>query len=190
MSQRNSGYERIEDDRYETPAWVTMALLGVYDVVRTVYEPAAGNGKMVRALLASGRAVWSNDIRPLPGLCSVHDFLSVQRLPVGGDVAVVCNPPYGDDRGRTAVKFIEHALILTYANGGQVCALLKSDFDHAKSRRHLFGGSATFAGTVVLVDRIRWIEGSVGSPSENFSWFIWDWNWNGPPIIRYAGVET
>jgi hypothetical protein len=189
MSQRNSEYDRIEDDRYETPAWVTRALLRSFPVAQTVYEPSAGTGKMARALLETGRGVWTNDIRELEGQCSVGDFLRVRELPLEGQVTVVCNPPFGY-QGLMAVAFIERALNLTYAGQGQVCALLKTDFDHGKTRHGLFRDHLAFAGTVVLTDRIRWIEDSTGSPSENHSWFIWDWTWHGPPIIRYAGMET
>jgi len=52
MSQRDSGYQRKERDLYETPAWVTDALiphLPTSDCV--VWEPAAGGGKMVDRIL-------------------------------------------------------------------------------------------------------------------------------------------
>jgi hypothetical protein len=46
-----------------------------------------------------------------------------------------------------------------------VAMLLRTDFDHAKSRAHLFGGCSTFAKKVVLTRRIKWIEDSSGSQS-------------------------
>jgi hypothetical protein len=46
VSQRESGYERKERDLYETPAWVTLALIrhlpGRLRPGMNVYEPAAG----------------------------------------------------------------------------------------------------------------------------------------------------
>ena len=45
MSQRESGYERIERDCYETPEWVTRALLPHLGNIKSVWEPAAGSEK-------------------------------------------------------------------------------------------------------------------------------------------------
>ena len=62
MSQRESGYERIELDCYETPEWVTRALLPYLGSIKLVWEPAAGSGKMARILEAAGLQVLSTDI--------------------------------------------------------------------------------------------------------------------------------
>jgi hypothetical protein len=62
MSQRESGYERKERDLYETPAWVTLALLPHLPAsIRTIWEPAAGSGQMVRALTGAGYQVMATD---------------------------------------------------------------------------------------------------------------------------------
>jgi hypothetical protein len=74
-------------------------------------------------------------------------------------------------------------------NGGLVAMLLRCDFDHAKSRQHLFGGCAQFAKKLILTRRIRWIENSTGSPSFNHAWFIWDWQHQGPPVLVYGPSE-
>jgi hypothetical protein len=49
------------------------------------------------------------------------------------------NPPY-----ISATLFIEHALRLM-SGGGKVAMLLRTDFDHAKTRRHLFSDCPAFA---------------------------------------------
>ncbi len=69
--------------------------------------------------------------------------------------------------------------------GGLVGMLLRTDFDHAASRRALFECGA-FAKKVVLRKRIRWFADSTGSPSFNHAWFIWDWQHQGPPTIGYG----
>ena len=63
--------------------------------------------------------------------------------------------------------------------------LLRTDFDHASSRRDLFE-LAPFAKKVVLTKRIQWFEDSKGSPSFNHAWFIWDWTHEGAPTLAYA----
>ena len=75
MSQRGSGYERKERDCYETPEWVTEALL--WHLPRKIYiwEPAAGSGKMANVLLRSDHAVVSTDIT------GGYDFLDCECRP-------------------------------------------------------------------------------------------------------------
>src|SRR5215471_2122152 len=46
-----------------------------------------------------------------------------------------------------------------------VARLLRTDFDHAARRAHLFADCAMFAKKVVLTKRMRWFEDSNGSPS-------------------------
>lgn len=174
MSQRDSGYKRKERDLYETPEWVTFAL--VPHLPRTwpnVWEPAAGSGKMVRALRESGFSVHATDI------ADGADFLDQEAAQGGGFDGIVTNPPY-----EQATQFIEHALALMQP-AGYVAMLLRTDFDHAKTRKHLFSGHPAFAKKVVLTKRIKWFEDSKGQPSFNHAWFIWDWEHSGPPTLAY-----
>lgn len=68
--------------------------------------------------------------------------------------------------------------------------LLRTDFDHAKTRRHLFADCPAFAKKVVLTKRILWFTPEPGakgkSPSENHAWWIWDWQHRGAPTVGYA----
>lgn len=106
------------------------------------------------------------------------DFL--QQAPPMGIGAIITNPPYA-----LARKFIERAL---HVDGNRIVAmLLRSDFDHATSRAHLFADCPAFAKRVVLTKRIRWFEDSKGSPSFNHCWIIWDRQHRGRPTIAYAG---
>lgn len=173
MSQRHSGYERIPGDQYQTPSWVTMALEPHMPGVFTALEPAEGQGRMVAALRTwdGMRLVSHGDIS------NGYDFLAQTECK---DDAVITNPPY-----LLAERFIWHALHLTRPQAGRVAMLLRTDFDHAKSRRPLFGECKAFAKKLVLTKRIRWIEGSTGAPSFNHAWFIWDWRNDEPAVIAY-----
>jgi hypothetical protein len=63
MSQRESGYERKALDQYETPSWVTLALLPrLPEINGVIWEPACGGGKMVAALRQAGFDVIGSDI--------------------------------------------------------------------------------------------------------------------------------
>lgn len=171
MSQRESGYERIAFDRYETPSWATAALVPhIPGYVKSVLEPACGTGKMVD-VLAPLFTVTASDIQ------EGQDFFGVLACP---DDAIVTNPPYA-----IAQDFIEHALHLVQPQRGFVAMLLRCDYDHAKSRRHLFANHEAFAKKLVLTKRIKWIEDSKGSPSFNHAWFIWDWRNLRDPVIAY-----
>lgn len=107
-----------------------------------------------------------------------HDFLTEIKCP--GIDAIITNPPY-----KLADKFVEHALDLMKYDGF-VAMLLRADFDHAMGRNHLFAACPAFAKKVVLRRRIKWIEGSRGSPSYNHAWFIWDWKHTGAPTLAYG----
>lgn len=173
MSQRDSGYARKERDLYETPEWVTAALVPhIADRSVSVWEPACGSGKMVAALEKHFVHVIGTDIE------TGTDFF--QQRHTDAD-AIITNPPY-----ETATEFITRSLALTQHAAGLVAMLLRTDFDHAKGRQLLFGNCRQFAKKLVLTKRIRWIEGSTGQPSFNHAWFIWDWKHSGPPVLAYG----
>jgi hypothetical protein len=174
MSQRDSGYERKERDLYETPAWVTEALLSHLpspDEIPNVLEPACGSGKMVAVLELAGYNVHGDDIE------TGADFLNFNWEYNGLWNAIITNPPY-----ELAREFIEKAL----ASTDHVAMLLRTDFDHAKTRASLFGDCPQFAKKVVLTRRIKWFEDSKGSPSFNHAWFIWDHAHQGAPTLAYG----
>lgn len=168
MSQRESGYERKERDAYETPEWVTEALLPHLPTALTIWEPAAGSGKMLRALCAGGHHVVGTDI--VNGI----DFLTTGDHPPCN--AIITNPPYA-----LARRFIEHAL----ACAPLVAMLLRTDYDHAKTRQHLFGRCPAFAKKLALTKRIVWFESDKAAPSFNHAWYIWDRNHSGRPELAY-----
>jgi hypothetical protein len=170
MSQRVSGYARKALDQYETPSWVTQALIPHLPVLAgTVWEPACGGGKIVAVLRQAGFVVLGTDI------ATGTDFL--RSSPRNGVSAVITNPPYA-----LAREFIEHALRSVRVTA----VLLRTDFDHAATRAHLFADCPVFAKKVVLTKRIRWIVGSTGSPSFNHAWFVWDQRNSDAPRLRYA----
>jgi len=172
MSQRESGYFRIEKDDYATPEWVTRVLVPHIPRKKTclICEPALGAGKLADELARCGYIIESNTDPNYDFLkdCYWHD-------------AIVTNPPYS-----IADEFITHSLLMTKALKGFVAMLLRTDFDHANSRRKLFADHPHFMKKIVLTRRIRWFEHSTGSPSFNHAWFIWDWTFKGEPTLAYG----
>lgn len=178
MSERHHrGYTRRRRDRYETPAWATMVLIPhLHRRPSRIWEPACASGKMVRALKSCGYNVTGSDI------ADGKDFLHGRTRYAD---AIITNPPF-----KLADDFIIRALELTKPVRGLVAMLLRTDFDHAATRRWMFDEHPAFARKVMLLKRIRWIERSIGAPSFNHAWFVWSWTHHGPSEIVYQRRDT
>jgi hypothetical protein len=203
VAQRESGYERIERDAYNTPRWVTSCALKEIMGPRfrpgmTVWEPAAGTGQMVAELRAHDLKVIASDIHAqspddlfFPGdRVLVGDFLDPLQpfLPFEFD-AIITNPPYKDG---LAERFVRRALELTKERRGLVAMLLGVKFDSAKTRSDIFDEHPAWGMKITLLDRIWWFDpkldnnGKVNGPSEDHAWYVWDWRNTGGRQMRYA----
>jgi hypothetical protein len=168
----------VPNDFYATPGWCTRALIPHRPrPPKLIWEPAAGNGAIVGALESAGHQVIGTDIT------TGDDFLLRTTAPPGVD-ALISNPPF-----RLGAEFIRHALKLMESPRGTVAMLLRIDHDSAKTRGDIYD-HRTFCKKVVLLDRIRWFEGSTGAPSFNHCWMVFDWQHEGPPSIAYAAAAT
>ena len=92
-----SAVDRNKTDFYATPSEVTVALLdfleskGLIDPRDLIWEPAYGNGAMMRVMLDRGYAVLGTDLYPqLPGIEGV-DFLQTQTPCCDW---IITNPPF------------------------------------------------------------------------------------------------
>lgn len=177
MSQRKSGFARKDFDEYSTPTWVTQVLIShLPPHVKTIWEPACGNGQMVEAFRDAGYDILATDIQQ-----GIDFFEEKPRA----NIDLICtNPPFN-----ASEEFIKKALQLSAPNG-MVAMLLRTDYDHAKSRRHLFKDCPQFSMQIKLLSRIVWFEPAVASPSQNHSWFVWDWKHKGLPVENRAGLPT
>jgi hypothetical protein len=179
MSVRQSGFDRVPADLYQSPPWLIDALaehVSLNGLV--VWEPACGQGRMVRALEAAGAFVHATDLQDhgFPDMAEQMDFTAAISpvIPRHHFTAIITNPPYGP-QGRTAAAFIRCGLALL-PPGGLLALLLPVDFDSAKTRAPLFGGCPDFAAKIVLRRRIAWFEPQPGQagPSANHAWFVWE----------------
>lgn len=176
MSRVDSNYERKPREAYQTPDWVVAALLPYIPRGHKIFEPACGEGNIVRVLADAHYDVHASDIQ------DGEDFFAGNDA--HGADGIITNPPYDN-----SAVFIQHAIDLMLPRNGFVCMLLAADYDSAKTRKHLFGDCPIFSRTIVLTKRIVWFEredGKTAAPSENHRWFIWDWRHQGPPITRYV----
>jgi len=186
-SHGEAGYERRPLDAYFTEPWVTRALIAAVDFrlpgypEAVIWEPACGDGRMAKPLLAAGYRVHASDIADWgygkPGVDFLHGpFLS-------GIGAVVTNPPFDQ-----AVAFIERALEATQVLCGKVAILQRHEFDAPAKNHPLFNGhpdEGPFAAKLILHKRPRWSDEDKASPRFPYAWYIFDWRHQGPPILRY-----
>lgn len=191
MSTRVSGFTRVPADLYQTPAWVVSALTDVVALRGPIFEPACGEGQIAAALEAVGLDVVTSDLNDyqsvFPAQGHIRDFLECRGA--HGCQTIVTNPPYGQ-QGRLAAAFVEHALELMRPVRGAVWMLLPTDFDHAVTRRHLFADCRQFSRRIVLHRRIKWFDHPQisSTPSANHSWFGWDFQHVGAPVVSYSGL--
>lgn len=177
MAQRHSDYDRKPNDLYTTPPWVTRALLPhIPHGVQRIWEPAAGVGRMVDALNdpERDRYCYATDLQGGDNVAQL-DFLG-EAVPTFEFDSIITNPPFS-----LAHQFIVRALQRTRPSAGFVAMLLRTDFDHAKSRVGIFRDCRAFHKKLVLTKRIVWFVDPLtgkpkASPSENHCWMLWDWS--------------
>lgn len=191
----NSNFKRNELDYYPTPKWVTVAVMDTllkHNHINhnySIWEPACGEGHMVKVLEEYPNQVFYSDIKDYG---YGRDFIIGNFLLDQGKngessflnktfTSIITNPPYGDD----AEKFIKKALDISGRTIGVSAFLLRNEYDCSKGRAHLFN-QYPFARKLVLTSRPRWIEGSTGAPRHNYAWYIWDYKYiNKSPVIEY-----
>ncbi len=176
-----SGYERVANDAYWTPAWCTETLLDHMPFRPMVWEPACGQGHICGVLEERRIPFRATDLVDHgygePGI----DFLTEGNM-WSGCGAIITNPPYA-----LAEAFIRKALDLTKTVDGLVAMLFRNEFDSAKSRRNLFEHPA-FLKKIVLTKRPRWSAEDKASPRHNFAWFVWCWKKppDAPPVMEWG----
>jgi hypothetical protein len=141
-------------DFYQTPERATNAMLDIVDLShKTIWEPCAGNGAMVRPIRNRGISVICSDIveREFP-LDFIGDFFALTAAPAGCSI-IVTNPPF-----RLSAPFVRHALTLVY----EVVIFEKLTFFESMRRADLFcpGGGLfaiyAFAQRLPMIHRESW----------------------------------
>ena len=133
-----NAHERKPYDFYPTPPEVTHALVSRIPVIarQRVWEPACGDGAMVRVLESRGAKVAASDVRET-SVGVVHDFLADFGPDEGPEIDwIITNPPF-----QPAAKFIEKCLHLKTCEKYRTLSfafLLKSTYWHSKKRLGLF----------------------------------------------------
>ena len=160
MSATNRGAVRRLDDFYETPPWLTEALIPHLQPYRPhrILEPAAGGGAITRVLRRHfpGGIIVEGDIR------TEQDFLTHEYAPPFD--LIITNPPYS-----LAKEFIERALPLR-SNRGAVVMLLRINFLGGQKRARFL---RAFTPSIYVSPRRPSFTGG-GSDATEYAWFVWD----------------
>jgi hypothetical protein len=184
-----SGYDLPKNELFQTPAWVTRALLRVVALRGLrIWEPFAGCHQMADVLRDAGNVVITSDIATYE---REHDHLidffgpHVCTSPFD---ALVSNPPYG----HTNRKAEAAARLALERCSGVVALLCTAKFDFGKQRRDLFADNPRFACKIALTDRVNWFEGGEYDNTESHAWYVWA-HACGPlpaaPRLTYAGRD-
>lgn len=174
--------EREKDDFYPTPPEPTRALLKAEaERLRDfplIWEPACGDGAMVREIRAAGHNCIGTDLIDRGAGFATHDFLDGR--PPFAVKAIVTNPPYDlincrDGQGRWLTHAMEEigvdymALLLSWnwPGAGGLGGLWAK---HPPARAYLMRWKIDFTGA--------------GAPPMINGWFVWDRAHQGETVLR------
>jgi len=176
--EKTDSLEREKDDFYPTPPEPTRAFLHAeIDRLRdfpTIWEPAAGDGAMVREMESLGLFVHASDL--VDRGCDA-DIRSFYDFSVAPSPAIVTNPPFAlcnEDPG-----WVRHALETLAVE--YMGLLLPVNWTGASGRAALW---AQFPPARVYIMRWRIDFTGQGAPPMLNAWFVWDKQHEGETVLR------
>lgn len=164
---KRSAFVRVAGDCYATPARAVPPLMPHLRRarVRTFAEPCAGDGALVRHLVGFGlRCVYAGD------LATGEDALA--RASYGRSRAIITNPPYE--------RPVMHQLIRHFEKIAPTWLLLELDWSATRQAEPFL----PTCSDIVIVGRLKLIEGSKHAGKENFAWFRFDHRHTGGPRLH------
>jgi hypothetical protein len=164
---KRSNFERIENDRYDTPARATWPLLAHVPAGTAFAEPCAGKGDLIRHL-AEDEIIcrYASDIAPRnrrsPMKIERRPFHRVTAEMIAHCDMVITNPPW--DR-EILHPFIDHFLEL----GKPMWLLFDADWMHNNIDVPRLLKRCV---QIVSIGRVKWIADSDGAGKENCCWYL------------------
>jgi hypothetical protein len=169
--QSSHAHEDRGLDAYFSPPEAVWSLLAIEQahLPKHIWEPAAGDGAIVKPLREAGHAVTATDLVDygLENCETGIDYLKAKPRP--GTEGVVTNPPY-----RLAMRFAEKAL----AEAPYLALLLRTNFLESTRRlpffrRHPPARIWISSRRLPMMHRHGW-QGPRAPSNTCFAWFIWD----------------
>lgn len=172
---RKSEGQRRANDFYPTGQPEAIRALLAYDGLRiwqagSVWEPACGDGALVREIRAAGLHCYASDLidRGCPD-SSTTDFFDSRESPAR---AIITNPPYDLVNARDGKgAWLRHTLSLP---GWDYLALLLS-WDWPAARQNGLGAmldATPFSWCYLMRWKLDFT--GEGSPPQRNAWFVWD----------------
>lgn len=179
--------EREVNDFYATSPEAIDKLLEVENLYDNIWEPAAGEGHLVKKLREKGYSVFASDIIQRDFLLDdVQDFLNIETSCYKLSYDIVTNPPY-----KYAKEFVLRALSLVN-EGRKVCMFLKLTFLEGKSRYKELFSKYPPKTVYVFSERIMCakngdFEGmkAGGGSAVAYAWFVWEKGFTGDTIVKW-----
>jgi hypothetical protein len=182
--------ERVKEDYYATPKEATESLLNLFDlsICETFYEPACGEGHISEVLKKyyPKKEINSTDLINRGYGIGEVDFLKLDNKKRWD--CIITNPPF-----KLSQEFIEKGLKLS---NKYVIMFAKIQLLEGVGRRKLFD---KFPPKYIYVFSNRVNPLRNGSPVDEkgnkwastmcFSWFIWEKEFKGEPIIRWLNLK-
>lgn len=183
IRKEEGGLEREKDEFYPTPSEPTRAILWAErDRLKDfpiIWEPAAGDGAMLREMRVVGHKVHGSDLIDRGCGAEIRDFFSYTRADRPSS-CIFTNPPFNLVNGRDGKgAWLYHALDALEAE--YVALLLPWGFPGAAGLRHLWAKHPP-----ARVYLMRWridFTGQGAAPNLN-AFFIWDKAWTGETALR------
>ncbi len=158
-------------DAYFSPPEAALSLLHIEAqyLPKFIWEPAAGDGAIVRPFLSAGFRVIASDLIDygLDGCQVGLDYLKAK--PIRESHGIVTNPPY-----KLAMKFAEKALRETF----YLALLLRTNFLESTARLAFFREHQPAriwisSRRLPMMHRHGW-QGPRAPSNTCFAWFVWD----------------
>lgn len=172
---------RAEHDFLPTPPEPTRSFLAAeYPRLKhfdKIWEPAAGDGAMVRELQACGFDVVASDLIDRGCNAQICDFFDYKSAPAK---AVVTNPPYFECNWRDGKgRWIEHSMQVLKLE--YMALLLSWNWPAAAGLGQLY---EKFPPARVYLMRWKIDFTNQGAPPMLNGWFVWDKKWQGETALR------
>lgn len=184
---------RPEHDFYNTRPEAVHSLLAMEQFSRVIWEPACGQGAIVKVLqehnydiFASDLYEYETDIHAHFGLDFFETFGPITNAQ--GDVArdIITNPPF-----KIAERFAYRAVEHIEDTGGKVAFLCRLAWLESLKRMDLFRNTPiariyVFSRRLPMMHRPNW-EGKKSTSAIAYAWFVWDDNHHraNPPVIDW-----
>jgi hypothetical protein len=183
VSATNRGASRRPHDFYQTPAWLTEAIIPILqehifpiDEPR-ILEPAAGQG----AILGVLEDAFPNAVIHSGDITTRQDFLTFPYDRYCD--LIITNPPYS-----LALEFIQRAMVFRHFHHHNqhpiICMLLRVNFLGAQKRARWL---REHTPSVYVSPRRPDFTGGGGDATE-YAWFIWDPRRRGRFAILTVGI--